>query len=40
VCSRCREKKPLSSFAKDAQKPDGLLRYCRPCDAERRARSV
>ena len=34
TCERCRERKPLSAFSKDARNPDALRRYCRTCAAK------
>lgn len=30
-CSRCRNRKPLDQFVKNAKSRDGLTHYCRPC---------
>ena len=30
-CSRCRNRKPLEQFVKNAKSRDGLSHYCRPC---------
>ncbi|MCB9772597.1 MAG: hypothetical protein H6754_08625 [Candidatus Omnitrophica bacterium] len=30
-CSRCRNRKPLDQFVKNAKSADGLSHYCRPC---------
>ena len=31
VCSKCKEKKPLSGFYKDKNMKDGLSFYCKKC---------
>ena len=33
TCERCKERKPLSAFSRDARNRDGLRRYCRECAA-------
>jgi len=31
TCTRCKGEFPLSDFAKNASRPDGLQSWCRPC---------
>jgi 5-methylcytosine-specific restriction endonuclease McrA len=37
-CTRCKEDKPLSSFANDASTRDGFTFYCKSCRSEYRKR--
>lgn len=34
TCSRCKIERPLSAFAGNVNKPDGLQIWCRPCHQE------
>ncbi|UYL87673.1 HNH endonuclease [Arthrobacter phage VResidence] len=36
TCSRCGEDKPLSAFASDSRRPDGLAYSCKQCEATRK----
>ncbi|QHB36651.1 hypothetical protein SEA_ADOLIN_69 [Arthrobacter phage Adolin] len=36
TCSRCDEFKPMSAFATDPRRPDGLAYSCKGCDAARK----
>lgn len=36
TCSRCRTAKPLSEFAKSANRKDGVYHYCKTCSSEYR----
>lgn len=36
TCSRCGEDKPLSAFAADNRRPDGLAYSCKSCEAARK----
>lgn len=35
TCPVCREQRPVTAFACDRNRPDGLFRMCRTCDANR-----
>jgi hypothetical protein len=35
-CSKCKEVKPITAFAKNRAMPDGISHYCFLCEAERR----
>jgi hypothetical protein len=35
-CSRCEETKPVSEFAADGRRPDGLAYSCRSCESLRK----
>lgn len=35
-CSRCGEFRPMSAFAADSRRPDGLAYSCKECDAARK----
>jgi hypothetical protein len=35
TCTKCGETKPLSAFAADRSKSDGLKSWCKACDNER-----
>jgi hypothetical protein len=37
-CAICEEVRPLSEWARDASKPNGLASNCRPCERERKRR--
>lgn len=39
TCSRCRRAKPLSAFAADSRRPDGLAYICKECDAARKRKA-
>jgi hypothetical protein len=39
TCSRCLHTKPLSAFAADSRRPDGLAYICKECDAARKRKA-